>query len=462
MRRNFTKLTALLLMLVMIAALSGCAEITGLNAQALMSPPKTTADRAALYALICGGRTDVTMVYPKNGEHRSAIISRDLNGDGFLEAISFCVNSEAGGIRLQFFSKDEDGNWFSLEHFTSSANQVDKVFFGDLNGDGQEEFVVGWGDPQTATASLSVYRMDGNTIQEFPMSMVTYREVLLTDFDGDQVQELFVLGNTAQTANEEETITALGSLYRFDGAQPYVSQTVPLDTAVIRYASVAFTKVNSWQQAAVLDGVKADGRMVTQIIGYDEVSEMLVSYLFNGTSEETNPTDRATAVAVTSRDINGDGIIEIPTTERLIEPKEGSADSTGYLIKWNTYSMADGQFTPVCESIANIAENYLVLLPDVDNIACINDSVTRTATFFSYSEIGNGTTFINRNDLFSITVYSEEIWKARQEEENKYLNDILLSNMAGRVYVLHILDDDITPDSALIGSVSSGFRILNE
>ena len=47
-----------------------------------MSPPKTTADRQAIYSLLCGEENDVTLVYPKNGDYRSAIISRDLDGDG--------------------------------------------------------------------------------------------------------------------------------------------------------------------------------------------------------------------------------------------------------------------------------------------------------------------------------------------------------------------------------------------
>ena len=62
-----------------------CGEITGLDAQALMSPPRTTADRQAIYTLMCGEESDVTLIYPKNGDYRSAIISRDLNGDGVAE-----------------------------------------------------------------------------------------------------------------------------------------------------------------------------------------------------------------------------------------------------------------------------------------------------------------------------------------------------------------------------------------
>ena len=69
---------SVLVFMTVITALffSGCAELTGLEAQSLMSPPKTTADRQAIYALMRGDQSDVSLVYPKNGEFRSAVISR--------------------------------------------------------------------------------------------------------------------------------------------------------------------------------------------------------------------------------------------------------------------------------------------------------------------------------------------------------------------------------------------------
>ena len=45
--------------------------------------------------------------------------------------------------RLEFFKKNTDGVWSSMARFTSAATQVDKVFFGDLTGDGMDEIIVG-------------------------------------------------------------------------------------------------------------------------------------------------------------------------------------------------------------------------------------------------------------------------------------------------------------------------------
>ena len=460
MRQKIKKIAGLLLAAVIMLCTSGCAEMIGLEAQSLMAPPKTTADRQAIYALMSRGEQDVKLVYPRNGEYRSAVIARDLNGDEGREVVSFCMNSEAGGIRLQFFSQDENGTWYSLAEFISAANQVDRVFFGDLTGDGQEEVVIGWGDPLTATASISVYHLYGSAMQELPMSAQAYSEMLLTDFDDDAVRELFVLEVAGQPEADGTVTAPLGKLFRFDGEQAYVAQTVPLDAAVTRYTSASFAPVNAWSHAVVADGVKADGHMMTQVIGYNEAAQVLVSPLSNMSAEDPNLTDRAAAVAVASRDINGDGRVEIPTAE-LMQEQEGTVpDSTGYCVTWNTYSLEDNRFTPVGRSIVNTAENYFVMLPaGEERIACVNDPVTRTATFFRYTKKDFNGLLVGREDLFLITVYTDEGWEEHHGGKN---DDHLLASVAGRAYALTVVDGELNQNANFRKELEEGFKILSE
>ena len=111
MRGKLKKLFAAVLAALLALSFSGCSELTGLDAQALMSPPKTTADREAIYALMGGGVGDVTLVYPKYGDYRSAIISRDLDGCGTSEVVSFCANGDAGGTRLEIIGEKVASGW---------------------------------------------------------------------------------------------------------------------------------------------------------------------------------------------------------------------------------------------------------------------------------------------------------------------------------------------------------------
>lgn len=453
------RMTVLILLCCFAVSFSGCAELTGLDAQGLMLPPKTTADHQAIYELMRGGQTDVKLVYPKNGEYRSAVISKDIDKDGSLDVVTFCVNSEAGGIRLEFFSREKDGNWYSRAEFISTANQVDRVFFGDVTGDGQEEIVIGWGDPLTATASISVYCLKNRGAEEIQMSAQPYSEMLITDFEGDGVSELFVLEVTGQPAEDGSVDVPLGRLFRFDGEQSYVAQTVPLDAAVTRYTSAMFMPVNGWHKAAVIDGIKADGRMITQVISYDEISQMLLAPLSSATQENPNATDRAAVLAINARDINSDTVVEIPTVELRVRKSNTAVDSTGYCVTWNTYSPEDNRFTPVCSSIVNAAENYYLILPvGTENIACANDTISRRATFFRYERKGYDDLLIGQQDLCSITVYSEAGWESIGVQEE----DIMLGSLAGRVYALSVLDPGLTTESELIRRIADGFKILSE
>ena len=159
--------------------------------------------------------------------------------------------------------------------------------------------------------------------------------------------------------------------------------------------------------------------------------------------------------AIISRDVNKDGILEIPTAELTINGSETTADSTGYVITWNTYSLQDNTLTPVCTSILNTAENYNLFLPSSeDNYGCQNDTVTRTATFFTYTQIGFNGNYLGREDKFSIRVYTEEDWAEKEQNDE----DILLSSSAGRVYVLRILDDSMAESDEK--TLQSGFEVL--
>ena len=459
MRHFLERITALFLLCCFMLAFSGCAELTGLDAQGLMLPPKTTADHQAIYELMRDGQTDIKLVYPKNGEYRSAVVSKDIDKDGSLDVVTFCVNSEAGGIRLEFFSREKDGNWYSRAEFISTANQVDRVFFGDVTGDGQEEIVIGWGDPFTATASISVYCLTNRGAEEIQMSAQPYSEMIMTDFEGDGISELFVLEVTGQPAEDGSVEVPLGRLFRFNGEQSYVAQTVPLDPAITRYTSAVFMPVNSWHKAAVIDGIKADGRMITQVIGYNGTTQMLEAPLSNATTETPNLTDRAAALSINARDINNDTVIEIPTAELRVRKSNTAVDSTGYCVTWNTYSPEDNRFTPVCSSIVNAAENYYLMLPaGTENIACANDTVTRRATFFRYERKGYDDLLIGQQDLCSITVYSETAWESTGIQEE----DIMLGSLAGRVYALSVLDPELSTESDLIRRIAEGFKILSE
>ncbi len=81
------------------------APSTGLDAQNLMSPPRANLEQQGIYELLQEGDSqELTFVYPKRGEHRSAIIMKDWTGDGVSDAVGF-VSTEGGGVEVHFLEK---------------------------------------------------------------------------------------------------------------------------------------------------------------------------------------------------------------------------------------------------------------------------------------------------------------------------------------------------------------------
>ena len=152
------RLAALALGALLCLCQAGC-SFTGLDAQNLMSPPRANLEQQGIYELLQEGDSqELTFVYPKRGENRSAIIMKDWTGDGVSDAVGF-VSTEGGGVRVSFLEKYQE-RWRTAASFVNAATQVDLVTFGDVNGDGAQDVLIGWGSAAGTTgrtAAVSAY-----------------------------------------------------------------------------------------------------------------------------------------------------------------------------------------------------------------------------------------------------------------------------------------------------------------
>ena len=143
------RLAALALGALLCLCQAGC-SFTGLDAQNLMSPPRANLEQQGIYELLQEGDSqELTFVYPKRGENRSAIIMKDWTGDGVSDAVGF-VSTEGGGVRVSFLEKYQE-RWRTAASFVNAATQVDLVTFGDVNGDGAQDVLIGWGSAAGTT-----------------------------------------------------------------------------------------------------------------------------------------------------------------------------------------------------------------------------------------------------------------------------------------------------------------------
>lgn len=438
--------------------LSGC-SFAPFNAKNLMAPPKANADQQAIHRLLQGSMNDITFIYPKNGEYRSAIIMADFTGDGKEDALGFYSLGDAGGVEVQFLEKTE-GEWRTAASFKNNAIQVDRVCFGDLTGDGVEDVLIGWGSVAGTTgrtAAVNAYVYSEGTMTESPLG--TYGEMVLTDLDDDGVSEVFTVEQYLSAEEEgDEPYPARAKVYVWQNGAMEEKYSADASNSISNFSSIIFGRLNSSQQGVVLDGAKADGNLITQIFYLEK--EKLINAP-SGTAPEGNEELflRPPAAPVLCRDINSDGIIEIPTVSTLPGISEDVVpDVTSFLIEWGVYQQENGR-RPIFKCLMNPQENYWFYLPPFLNgkITASNDPGRRTVTYAQVMEPEEDGSQLLGSPMFSVRVFTRASWESLGQsggyEQLAVQNDT--------VYGIQVLAQD---ERLLkqIEVIRNNFRLLSE
>lgn len=454
-RSMMKKIVSAALGALVCLAQTGC-SFTGLDAQNLMSPPRANLEQQGIYELLQEDRQELNFVYPKRGDYRSAIIMRDWSGDEVSDAVGFVALDN--GVEVYFLEKQEDG-WRTAASFVNTATQVDLVCFGDLNDDGAEDVLIGWGSAsgttgRTAAAAAYLYQ-DGNVTES---TLGTYGEVALTDFDNDGVCEVFTVDKYLPAEEEgTEALPAQAHIYAWqDGALKELF-TASADNSITNYTAIQFGELGNGLTGVAVDGAKADGSMTTQIFYLEN------SLLKNGppgvnTESYQNPFARSSAAVFVSQDINGDGILEIPVANRLpCLPESVSPDSTSYLVKWSHFK-APGDYTAVLSALVNLGEHYWFSLPEAleGKISASNNTSARTVTYTEVVTGEDGSQLLG-SPLFTIRVFTQSAWDSRGETSGYEQ----LAVQGDQVYGIQILTQDENYLRA-IAQIKRNFRVLTE
>ncbi len=405
-----------LVMALSVTVLSGCsANFT--DGGNMMRPPRPTGDKAEIQNIIEEkAGSGFTFVYPQSGDCRSAVTMKDLDNDGSDEAIAlFSSGSENTKLNLMIMTK-QDESWKSVATIQSSAAGVDRMFFADINGDSKLELFIGWTSLGSNEKQISAYAFDDehNQIREMPIDS-TYNELACADFDNDNQSELILL----TIANKDDGSLAKFFKYSTNEKRPMLSSSVPLDTELTRISNACVGMVDSNTRALIIDGENHSGTISTQIIYWDSKEQALKNPLSTSlhTSANTNVSTRTTSTI--SKDINNDGIIEIPSVATMPAGNKEDATTICSLTTWNQYQLKTNSFKGVLNMIINYKDGYYFKMPEkwlTDNKNSWSTYVTarvnnenRTLSVYQWLSDETNTGYIG-DKLFTIYVYSKKEW----------------------------------------------------
>lgn len=405
------KITALILLLALIVlSFSGCGSLD-LFSDNIMTAPSLSDTQSSIYALLGTDNTNTTLMYPQNGDYRSAIIMKDFTGDGYLDAVGFTMREGESGITVTFMTESSAGIWTIISTIQSTSTQIDKVMFGDVTGDGVTDIVVGWGSAKGLANSASLYYYSGEGMSAYSLGH-SYSEIELLDLNGNGNKDIFTVSvATLVSSDSVQNNSSMACLYTFENGELTCSHKCVLYNSISTFSKITLGKSLDNRTCVTVDGVMADGSMITQVLYINPFTNVMLAPLsFSGALDSYNYFYRAKQVALTSRDVDDDGIVEIPmcTYENNEETKIYSTD---YAIEWVKFDIAGRSIKTVKTQIYNQEDNYTVTIPDEskDTIRCYRDDTTKTASFYecSFNEYGK---IKDRKELFSISVFDKSTW----------------------------------------------------
>ena len=456
------RMGAVLLSLCLLLTFSGC-SFAAFDTKNLMAPPKVNEDQQAIQELLQGGRPDITFVYPQSGDYRSAVTMVDFTGDGVKDAIGFYSSDtgNSGGVEVQFLLKTEAG-WESAATFQNSALQVDRICFGTLSETGHNLILIGWGSTagttgRTAGANAYVYSPDGS-ITEYPLG--TYAELAITDFDRDGIVEVFTVDKFLPAEAEgDEPTPAQAKIFAWVAGSMAEVYSVDADNSIAGYSSAAFGELTSSLSGVVLDGIKADGSISTQIFYLDGYDLKNAPDGVN-TEEYSNPFLRPSTASVVSRDINGDGLLEIPQVSLLPGlPEETLPDVTCYQVDWCRFQ-PDTLCRTMVRTMMNPTENYWFRVPQAlaGKITSSNDPARRMVIYTEVVETSDEEDGYRLNEtLFAIRVFTRSAWESRGSTSG--YEQLAVQNDS--VYGIQVFTNN-TSMLRYISQIKRDFKLLSE
>ncbi len=409
------------LCLLMLFLLCGC-DILSADTAELLYPPALTGDIFPIdEAIKKSVTTAYTLEYPSRGTYRSAIVQHDMNKDGILEAFAFYSTQDKETTKMNINAVvNKQGEWKSLATQSISAGGVDRIDFCDLDRDGIDEILVGWEIYGTSELKLAVYSLGEKTLTQRMLEQYTHYS--FCDLDKDDKNEIFIVRSfPAESRNSAH-------LYSLTSVGVSLVSSCELDSTAKTLNHPIISTLSNGIPAVYIDEIKGVGA-VTEVI-YLEKGQ-LMNPLMNIDTRETTATLRTATLE--TKDINGDGILEIPVRRDVPTVTKNTEGEKQYLTDW--CSFGGEQLTVQLTALMNVSEGYYYTIPAkwLEKIAVLRDAENSLTEIYRFDSENN----VSGERLLYIKAVKKSDW-----DQGVYKNEALteIVNNGETSFVCHISD----------------------
>ncbi|MBQ2825246.1 MAG: hypothetical protein IJF19_03125 [Clostridia bacterium] len=434
------KLLSLLLASTMGLSMAGCSSV-GLSVENLMHPPKAVGDKAEIQTLVDSVAGEGhTLKYPQSGNYRSAITMQDIDSDNIDEAIAFYMPQGDIATVHVLLMDNIDGKWQSVGDFKSQSTAVDSLSFCDLDGNGISEIVTCWKTYNASVNQLSVYMYEENKAREI-VTDSTCSSLLYGDFTEDEGDELLLLNLFSTDKDATAQLTDLSE----NKSELVTIGTTPLNPDVVSYAQLLTGNIFENQFGAVIDGcTKNTGEYTTQLLYYNTYYKSLERISFT----DNLPYNQALrSYPVMSKDINGDGIIEVPAAFKLNIEKDRTDAVAAADLYW-CQQTHDGTVLLISHQAVSFAYGFSFEVPDKweGKFTALTDYEKNEVTFYEWDK--DKTTDI----LMKVKISEKE------KEENLEGFEVLVDTDS-RIYAYSVPESS-NPLILTVDEIKSAFELM--
>ncbi|MBR1864323.1 MAG: hypothetical protein IJ806_09575 [Ruminococcus sp.] len=327
----------------MCLLLTGCTGMT-FTVDSLLNAPKLTEEQGEIHqALIAAVGGSITLKYPKKGQNRSAFVIADIDKEPGEEALVFYEYNSGStsdeGIRVNLLDKDDDGNWYSVKELAGAGTDVDRVIITPMGGRNNTNVLVGYQSIANSDCTLEIYNYVDDDFKR--VGHDTYSVLETIDINADSYKELVTIERQANA--ESGAITAKASLLDLENGEIVKSDSIDMLSNVSSYASTVTGLLDTEHEAIFIDGVNPEGMLQTEIVYYRYSSLQNPMQL---SPQKLLPLCTR-PLNYYSADVDGDGIVEIPSTRPMTGYENAIIDEMVYMTTWNVY-----------EDFFNLKEKY--------------------------------------------------------------------------------------------------------
>lgn len=384
----------------------------------LISPISPSGDNAGVQSAVdeyCKGGYSIKI--PATGNYTTSFILKDIDGDKVNEAVAFYEPSNKVGTICMAVIKKSGDRWSVVSNIEGTATDVNCVDFSDLDNDGKQEIIVCWSVVSKLTGtSINVYTQseeNGKYALRAMSKAITGSDFICVDVNDDSVLELLVFATGTSSENPRAELYSYAS-----GKRDLIGET-RLDSTITSFENITYAKTDEGT-SVYADALCADGSsMVTEFIYWSDYYNSIISPFYSYSSGRTRETVRS--CLVTCRDIDNDGVIEIPEDT---SSKKQSSEITSQ--NWMSYG--NTVLSHKCFSFACKRDGYILVVGDdvFSNVKAEYDSEERCFRLVNKK---------NKNTVLEILTL---ISSSYSNNDPKYKGYTAVLNNSGFVYLAKV------------------------